>query len=231
MTGVALQIDQVQFGYEADQTVLNIDTLNVERGERVFVHGPSGCGKSTLLGLIAGVLVPRSGTVSVLGQNLAELSQRGRDRFRADHLGVIFQTFNLLPFLSVAANVRLGCAFAKAREARASAHEGGLDGAAQALLSDLGIAGDLVDRPVTALSVGQQQRVAVARALIGGPDLVVADEPTSALDTATRDRFLGLLTAACTASGATLLFVSHDMGLSQHFDRTLDLTGLNKAAL
>lgn len=230
MNGSAIHIENLTYGWVANQPVLDIDRLDIEVGERVIIYGPSGCGKSTLLGLIAGVLTPQSGTLEVLGTDLAALAQRRRDRFRAEHLGVIFQTFNLLPFLSVAANVRLGCEFATQRFHRADAMEGGLEGAVADLLSRLGLPDQVLARPVTALSVGQQQRVAVARALIGGPDIVIADEPTSALDAATRDRFLELLISACDSTGATLLFVSHDMALSSRFGRTIDLPALNRVA-
>jgi len=221
----AINIQALQFGFDAARPVLDLDALTLERGERLFVYGPSGCGKSTLLGLIAGVHTVQQGRLEVLGEDLTRLSQRGRDTFRAARLGVIFQTFNLLPFLTVKANIELGCAFSKDRRAKA----GDTSAAIADLLDGLGLDADLIDRPVTKLSIGQQQRVAVARALIGGPDLVIADEPTSALDTATRDRFIGLLIKACGQAGSALVFVSHDQGLSGHFDRSLDLQALNKA--
>ena len=195
-------------------------------GRRFFLHGPSGCGKSTLLGLLAGVLVARSGSVSLLGRDWATLRAAARDARRADHVGVIFQQFNLLPYLSVLGNVLLPCRFSARRAGRCA---GGPLAAAQALLRAMALPEALWLRPARALSVGQQQRVAAARALIGTPELVLADEPTSALDAALRDDFMALLLGQCAASGATLVFVSHDERLAAAFDERLSLPLLNRA--
>ena len=193
----------------------------------MFLHGPSGSGKTTLLGLIAGVLTPSSGTLKVLGTDLAALRPAGRDAFRGVHLGYLFQLFNLIPWLSVTENIALPCRLHAARAER-------LDGetpeaAARRLAAALGL-GEMVDSPVTELSVGQQQRVAAARALIGSPDIVIADEPTSALDADRRDRFIELLFEQCNAAGATLLFVSHDLSLGARFDRVISLPDINASA-
>ncbi|CAE7189949.1 macB1 [Symbiodinium microadriaticum] len=228
MTDPAVEIRALRFGWKPRDLLLDISELTIKRGERVFIYGPSGCGKSTLLGLIAGVLSPQSGSLRILGEDIAAMKQGQRDRFRATHMGVIFQSFNLLPFLSVSANVQLGCEFADARRAKANTEEGGLAGAASRLLAQLGLDEGISKRPATDLSVGQQQRVAVARALIGHPEILIADEPTSALDSSARMRFLNLLAEACETSGITLLFVSHDMGLADQFDRVIDLTTLNR---
>ena len=204
--------------------MLDIAALDVAAGDTVFIRGPSGCGKSTLLSLMAGVLVAGGGQVQALGQSWAGLSPSRRDRHRADHLGYIFQQFNLLPYLSVLDNVRLPLRFSAARAARAG------PGAAERLLERSGLPQPLWHRPVTALSVGQQQRVAAARALIGGPALVIADEPTSALDEDLREAFMALLLDTCAEAGSALLFVSHDARLATRFGRVLDLPGLNRAA-
>jgi putative ABC transport system ATP-binding protein len=215
----------------AAQPVLDVRSLRIARGERLFVRGPSGSGKSTLLGLLAGVLVPQSGDVRVLGRDLGRLSGPARDRFRADHVGFIFQMFNLIPYLSVVENVRLPCGFSPERLRKAAAGTGGVDGEARRLLAQLGLADEgLLRRPVTALSMGQQQRVAAARALIGAPEIVIADEPTSALDAALRADFLKLLFAECEQAGSTLVFVSHDASLEDAFDRTLSIGAVNRAA-
>jgi putative ABC transport system ATP-binding protein len=209
--------------------VIDIAGFTLARGERVFLKGASGSGKSTLLGLIAGVLQPDSGSLHVLGTPLSDLSAPDRDRFRAAHLGVVFQMFNLLPYLPVGANVTLPCRFSAAR-ATAAQDAGGVESEARRLLSRLGLdTADVWDRRAAELSVGQQQRVAAARALIGGPGLILADEPTSALDADSRDSFIALLKDECQASNAALLFVSHDGGLAGHFDRALDLSELNTA--
>ncbi len=210
--------------------VVDIDALDITAGSAVFLHGPSGCGKSTLLGLLAGVLVPQRGSVSVLGQDWATLSGARRDAARADHVGYIFQQFNLLPYLSVLDNVLLPCRFSAARAMRAASAGQTPAGAAQALLAQVELPQALWARPAGALSVGQQQRVAAARALIGAPELVIADEPTSALDAALRDAFMGLLLGATRAAGSTLVFVSHDERLAARFDSRLSLPAINRAA-
>ncbi|MBX3636186.1 MAG: ATP-binding cassette domain-containing protein [Rubrivivax sp.] len=196
-------------------------------GRRLFLHGESGCGKSTLLALLAGVLVAQRGTVSLLGQDWAALAPSARDARRADHVGVIFQQFNLLPYLSVLDNVLLPCRFSRARAARCA---GGPAAAARTLLARVSLPEPLWARRADALSVGQQQRVAAARALIGAPELVLADEPTSALDAARRHEFMDLLLAACGDAGSTLVFVSHDERLAARFDQRLALPAINRAA-
>jgi putative ABC transport system ATP-binding protein len=223
----AAELRDVRFAYRRGPDVLDLAELRVERGERLFLHGPSGSGKTTLLGLLAGVLAPRSGSVTVLGTPLGSLSGGLRDRFRAEHLGYVFQMFNLIPYLSVRENIVLPCRLSSRRRARLAGRD--LTAEAATLAARLEIDG-LLDSPVTELSVGQQQRVAVARALIGAPELVVCDEPTSALDTDRRDRFLELLFARCEEAGSALVFVSHDLALAPRFGRTVALRELNRAA-
>lgn len=224
--GEAIRLRGVEYAWHQGPPVLRIRQFDVARGERVFLYGPSGSGKSTLLGLIGGVLQPAQGSIEVLGQRLETMRAWERDRFRARHVGFVFQMFNLIPYLSVIDNVLLSTRFSRTRRERS----GGAEAAAQArrLLSALGIgAGELTARKVTQLSIGQQQRVAAARALIGGPDLLVADEPTSALDQDARASFLDLLMRECAASGTTLLFVSHDATLAARFDRGVALSDIN----
>jgi putative ABC transport system ATP-binding protein len=223
----AVALRDVRFAYRAGRDVLDIPALEIARGDRVFLHGPSGSGKTTLLGLLAGVLVPTAGRVDVLGTDLGRLGGGARDRFRAEHLGYVFQMFNLIPYLSVVENITLPCRLSAARRARLGGTP--LDAAARAVAERLAI-GDLLREPVTALSVGQQQRVAAARALLGAPELVVCDEPTSALDADRRERFLELLFGSCEAAGSTLVFVSHDLSLASLFSRTVALGEVNRAA-
>ena len=227
MTDPAVALHEVRFAYRGGAAVLDIPALHVARGERVFLHGPSGSGKTTLLGLIAGVLAPSAGRVQVLGEDLGALRPAARDRFRAAHLGYVFQMFNLIPYLSVRENITLPVRLSALRRSRL--HGAEVDAEARRLAAGLEIDG-LLDAPVTALSVGQQQRVAVARALIGAPELIVCDEPTSALDADRRERFLDLLFASVQQAGSTLVFVSHDLALAERFGRTLALPMLNRAS-
>lgn len=197
--------------------------LEVGRGERVMLLGPSGSGKSTLLSLIAGVLAAQSGTLSVLGTDLTALSSAARDRFRAEHIGVIFQQFNLLPYGTILDNVVLPLSFAHDRRARTISASGTPREEARRLLAALGLGDIPAMRRASDLSIGQQQRVAVARALIGSPELMIADEPTSALDQETQGRFLDLLFGQIRETGSTLLMVSHDERLAPRFDRVIRL--------
>ncbi len=221
-----LNLHDLRYAWPGGSDCLAIDRLTLAAGRTVFLHGPSGCGKSTLLGLMAGVLQPRSGRVELLGQDWAALAPGRRDARRADHVGVIFQQFNLLPYLTVLDNVLLPTRFSALRASRCA---DGPRAAATALLQRMGLEPALHARRADALSVGQQQRVAAARALIGAPELVIADEPTSALDADRRDAFMTLLLQACAAAGSTLVFVSHDERLASRFDQRLSLPQLNMA--
>ena len=221
-TDTVVELADVHFAWPGSAAVA-LPGLRLGRGERVFLRGQSGSGKSTLLNLLAGVLRAQSGTVRVLGQDLTLLPGAARDRFRADHLGIVFQLFNLIPYLSVVENVCLPCRFSTQRRARAVRTSHDVATEARRLLGELDLPQALQHRPVTALSVGQQQRVAAARALIGAPELLLADEPTSALDADRRAAFLDLLFRQCEREGTTLLFASHDGGLAARFDRCVDL--------
>ena len=230
MTHPIVSLSDLSFAWPGQPPVLDVKAFELNRGERLFLRGPSGSGKSTLLGLIAGVLEAKSGAVHVLDQDLSRLSGGQRDRIRADHLGVIFQMFNLVPYLSVVQNVVLPCRFSKRRLSEVHA-TGGAEEEAKRLLARLGLSDEsLLSRNVTELSVGQQQRVAAARALIGNPALIIADEPTSALDADSRDRFIQLLSEEAQKTDAALLFVSHDGALAPLFDRAIDLAEINQAA-
>jgi putative ABC transport system ATP-binding protein len=208
---------------------LDIDEFRVSAGERVFLHGPSGSGKSSMLSLIGGVTLPERGEVRVLGTDLAHLAGAARDRFRAEHLGFVFQLFNLIPYLSALENILLPCRFSPTRRGAAAAAGGSGPAEARRLAEHLDLAPDLLERPAAELSVGQQQRVAAARALIGRPQLVIADEPTSALDADRELAFLDLLLSECSASGAAVLLVSHDVRLADRFDRAVALADINRA--
>ncbi|WP_419861654.1 ABC transporter ATP-binding protein [Candidatus Palauibacter sp.] len=225
---LAIDLRRLRFRYGGGPRVLDIPELTLERGARAFLFGPSGSGKTTLLGVLAGVLEAEEGEVRVLGEDLASLSGAQRDAFRAEHIGYVFQMFNLIPYLSVLDNIALPARMTAGRRARLDG-TGVRETAAQ--LADHLHIGDLLKKPVTELSVGQQQRVAACRALIGSPELIVADEPTSSLDFDRREAFLELLFQECERAGATLVFVSHDRTLEGMFSRTISLPDVNKAVL
>jgi len=225
-TAPAIRLSDVRFAYGKGPEVLRIPNFEVAAGEKVFLFGPSGSGKTTLLGVLAGVLGGYSVSVEVLGRDIAKLTGSQRDAFRGSHLGYIFQLFNLIPYLSVLENITLPCRLSAERRARLNGVP--LDKAAEQTAARLGIA-ELLGKRVTNLSVGQQQRVAAARSLIGTPELIIADEPTSSLDYDHRERFLELLFESCKSSDSTLLFVSHDRSLMHLFDRQLSLPDINRA--
>lgn len=230
MTGHScFDISNVEFNWKNNQTTfLNITSLRLNRGEKLFIHGPSGCGKSTLLNLITGVLNPTQGEITVLGKNLLSLNQTDRDQFRVDHMGIIFQHFNLIPYLNVFENLTLPCTFSNKRKQMLSVQKRDLFEETQRLLTSLGLNDqNIITKNVTELSTGQQQRVAAARALIGSPEMIVADEPTSALDQDAKNGFLELLFNEAKNSNSAILFVSHDLGLATSFDRVISFKEIN----
>lgn len=215
---VDIKIRDLKFAYEESHPILHIPSLDVKAGEFVFLYGPSGSGKSTLLELLAGVLKSSSGELSIGASDLCKLSISELDQFRAENIGYIFQNFNLIPYLSVSENIQLPSLFQKELSAPAEI---------QSLVSQLGL-WDHLNKPVSQLSVGQQQRVAVARALVKKPKLILADEPTSALDYNHREKFLKLLFELCKKQGTTVLFVSHDLTMEKLFDRSVSLESVNQ---
>jgi putative ABC transport system ATP-binding protein len=218
--GALLEVRDLRFAWPgAAEDCIRLASLDLAAGERLFVIGPSGCGKSTLLSLLAGVVLPCSGTVRLQGRDWAEMSAAARDRVRADSVGYIFQQFNLVPYLSVLDNALLPCRFSARRAGRA----GDPRAEGRRLLERAGLGRELWTRSAAAVSVGQQQRVAAVRALLGAPELVMADEPTSALDEPVKESFMELLLGACAAAGSALVFVSHDARLSARFDRSIAL--------
>jgi len=229
MAEAILDLKNVCFSWRnSGRELLNLPELLVEQHEHVFLQGPSGSGKSTLLALVGGILVSESGTLKVLGKEIKSLSSSARDAFRVDHIGFIFQLFNLLPYLSIEENVMLPLIFSKIRAERAGRTKIDQVNEAHRLLRALELEEPLAKKStVIELSVGQQQRVAAARALIGNPELVIADEPTSALDSDLRHSFLELLFSECKKSGTTLLFVSHDSSLSELFKKEISMNEIN----
>ena len=201
---------------------ISVNELSLAASSRTLLVGPSGGGKSTLLSLLCGIVTPQQGEISVLGTDIVSLSSTARDKFRAEHIGVIFLMFNLLPYGSVIDNVVLPLSFASGRRQRV-AKTGDAAAEAERILLELGLDRSALSGSASALSVGQQQRVAVARALIGTPELLVADEPTSALDEEHQERFLDLLFRQIEGAGSSLLMVSHDRRISPMFDTVIEL--------
>lgn len=207
--------------------LLKVPDLHVSAGERLFLMGASGSGKSTLLSLLGGVILPAKGLVEILGQDITRMKAAERDEYRGSHMGYIFQQFNLVPYLSVIDNVTLPCRFSEARRMKITGKGSSPSEEAKRLLDHLGISGrELLRKPVTELSVGQQQRVAAARALVGSPELILADEPTSSLDSGVQEAFVKLLFQECSEQHSTLVFVSHDARFGRLFDRSIQLRRL-----
>jgi putative ABC transport system ATP-binding protein len=199
--------------------ILNIPEFRAAAGEQVVLMGRSGCGKTTLLHVIAGISRPDSGTVQIDGTDITRLSEAGRDRFRADKLGYVFQTFNLLPGFSALENVLLGMSFAGRKVDAARARD---------LLDRVGLKHRLSHRPA-ALSVGEQQRVAVARALANRPKLLLADEPTANVDSAHQQQIIDLVRNTCREENVALLMVTHTPEVAQQFERVERLENFNQA--
>ena len=222
---MTIELKGVIFAHSSpsDKPVLDIAHWSVAEGQRVFVHGPSGSGKSTLLNLVSGMFHCPNGEVSVLGERLDLMSSRQRDRFRANHIGYVFQRFNLIPYLSPVENIELARSFS-ARDRRETR------GASESLLESLNVEPEEWRKPTAQLSMGQQQRVAIARALVNHPELLIADEPTSSLDQDNRDNFLSVLMSLVAEHNMTLLFVSHDMTLAKHFVQVQALSDISQAA-
>ncbi|EPJ53978.1 MAG: ABC transporter, ATP-binding protein [Osedax symbiont Rs2] len=224
-----LELDNLTYSWPKQQLSIDIQHFSLLQGQKLFIKGPSGSGKSTLLNLLTGIIVANPGSsIKLLGQQLCELSGADRDKFRADHIGYIFQQFNLIPYLSVIENVLLPCRFSDTRADKVATAP---RQQARKLLRKLKLSDSDIATPVSALSIGQQQRVAVARALIGSPELIIADEPSSALDHDNRSAFIELLMQECQSSGATLIFVSHDPSLEPLFDRSVLLQDINRQGI
>ena len=222
---LAIEVSGLSFSYNQQNSdpVMEISHWQVEMGQRIFLHGRSGSGKSTLLNLLCGTLSPDKGDIKLIGEPFSALSSRKRDKFRAKHIGVVFQQFNLIPYLSVLENIEVAMHFAKnkAEEKQQQIVE---------VFDQLKLDPDLLNRRADQLSVGQQQRVSIARALINSPEILIADEPTSALDAYAQAGFMDLLIESTQKTGCTLLFVSHDHRLAEFFEKRIDITELKQAS-
>lgn len=221
-TAAAIDIKELVFRFGPGlDPVLTIPEWSVAANERVFLQGNSGSGKSTLLGLLAGLRTPTAGVVNILDTQISALSGRKRDAFRAQNIGVVFQQFNLIPFLSVLDNILLAAEFGS-RSSKT------LKTRAKELLERVNLDSGLSSRKAEQLSIGQQQRVAIVRALINSPALLLVDEPTSALDHANKESFLTLLNEVLDDTNCAMVFVSHDPSIGSMFDHQVALQDLNQ---
>ena len=217
MTKGLIQIKQLQFGYRVGAFRLAVESLHIAAQERIALIGPSGCGKTTLLNLLAGILAPAQGEIDVDGTCISELNQEDRQDFRALHMGLVFQEFELLEYLTVLDNVllpfRLNPILQLAKAVQERARE---------LCDKVGL-GDKSKRYPAHLSQGERQRVAVCRALVTQPMVILGDEPTGNLDPVNRDLVMDILSEYSESSKAPLVIVTHDHEVLGRFDRTLDL--------
>ena len=215
-----IKIDSVRFYWSKKSNFkIFVPNLEIKKGEKVLLLGESGSGKTTLLSLMCGFLNPLSGNISINGNTINQLSSKTRDEYRADNIGIIFQQFNLLPYANVVDNVLLPLYFSKVRSSNVSNKKEKVI----ELFKQLRLPDDIAQFRASSLSMGQQQRVAVARALIGNPSLIIADEPTSSLDADAQKIFLNLMFEQISENNSTLLMVSHDKSLSNQFDRLIDI--------
>ncbi|NLR91804.1 ABC transporter ATP-binding protein [Flammeovirga agarivorans] len=223
-----IHLSDISFNWKDNTTPLfNIPSLTIQKGEKVLLQGRSGSGKSTFLHLIGGFLSSNKGKVSILDHDLSVFSPAEKDQFRADHVGYIFQQFNLIPYLSVIENVVLPLRFSTIRKSKVRKE---VNTEAEKLLLKLGITVNLHGSEINTLSVGQQQRVAAARAFIGHPEIILADEPTSALDSYSKAQFMDVLLQLCKENNATLIMVSHDETLTSYFDQILPISTFNSTS-
>ena len=215
-----IKIDTVRFYWSKKSNFkIFVPNLEIKKGEKVLLLGESGSGKTTILSLICGFLNPLSGNIFINGKTINQLSSKTKDEYRADNIGIIFQQFNLLPYANVVDNVLLPLYFSKVRSNNVpNKREKVIE-----LFKQLRLPDDIAQFRASSLSMGQQQRVAVARALIGNPSLIIADEPTSSLDADAQKIFLDLMFEQISENNSTLLMVSHDRSLSDQFDRLIDI--------
>jgi putative ABC transport system ATP-binding protein len=224
MKTAALELRHIEFAWpNQTKPLFVIPELSLQQGQTLFIGGPSGSGKSSLLSLIAGIQLPRQGSCHVLGTSLSQLSASERDKFRGEHLGLIFQQFNLLPFLTVEENIELPSKLFASRFQKSTQIFGSVQKHIDTLCNALHLQPSLRRRQARFLSVGEQQRVAAARALLGCPALIVADEPTSALDEDNKLDFLNLLLSTASAQYTSVVTVSHDMRIASMFDHVFQM--------
>ncbi len=217
-----LKTSNLKYKYKNGKTI-NFPDIGLSSGDKVLINGVSGSGKTTFLNLIAGAIKIQDGEIELAANKYSSMSSSELDKIRANHIGYVFQTLNLIPFLSVLENIALGVKFSKTRSSNVS----NIDQEALRFVESLGLDKSVLDSSVNNLSVGQQQRVAVARALLGRPNLILADEPTSALDVESTSKFLTELMQTFDPSSQAILMVSHDLSLAPYFDTVIDFSKAN----
>lgn len=220
--GFAIQVSDMTHSYFADslnKTTFHLAEWNVKVGEHVFLYGDSGSGKSTLLNLLSGMLTPQRGKICIFGTNITSLKDSERDRFRARNIGVVFQQFNLIAYLSVLKNIELAAFLA-------NSHQGDVLQEVKRLMALLELPSSILPTAISRLSVGQQQRIAIMRAFINSPKLLLIDEPTSALDNSAKNAFMTHLLAMCSQHKTTVIFVSHDLSLKHFFSTHTPISSL-----
>jgi len=219
---VILKTSNLKYKYKNGKTI-NFPDVSLNPGDKVLINGVSGSGKTTFLNLIAGAIKIQDGEIELESNQYSLMPSSALDRLRANHIGYVFQTLNLIPFLSVLENIALGVKFSTTR----SANINSIDQEAQRLIESLGLDKSMLNSSVNHLSIGQQQRVAVARALLGKPNLILADEPTSALDVNSTGKFLTELMQTFDPSSQAIMMVSHDLSLAPYFDQVIDFSKAN----
>ncbi|MEK9657264.1 MAG: ABC transporter ATP-binding protein [bacterium] len=223
-----IQLKNLFFSYQnKDDFSLQLNSFTLKENSQIFIEGPSGCGKTTFLNIVTGLIKPQSGQVTVLGKDLTTCNKVECDRFRADNFGIIFQMFNLIPYLNVIENITLPCMFSKIRKQKTLEKAASLEEEALRLCRELDIEEKVINKPVHQLSIGQQQRVSIARAVIGEPKIIIADEATSALDNKRKQQFMETLFSECQKYQASLIFVSHDLALQSQFKEKYCLNEMN----
>ncbi len=215
-----IHLSDLAYRWSETNPLISFPDIHIKSNQHLFIQGASGSGKSTLLSLLAGIVLPTQGNIRILNQNLHHLSALKRDRFRADHLGIIFQQFNLIPYLNVYENIEVATWFSPYKKRKLTTQK--LPETIIQLIKKLNL-GSIFQAPVAKLSVGQQQRVAIARALLGNPEIILADEPTSALDNDNQSQFMDLLFEHIEQHQSTLIFVSHDDRLKNYFPQKIKL--------
>ena len=219
-----IRVEDLSFSYSSGAFRLRVSQLSLREGERLAIVGPSGSGKTTLLNLIAGILTPETGCIEVAGTNVSGLPNAARRRFRASHIGFVFQDFALLDYLSARQNILYPYRITPALKLDSAAR-----GRAEALAEACGI-GDKLDRHPEALSQGEQQRVAICRALVTQPKLILSDEATGNLDPESKGRILDLLFEQAASAGTTVLAVTHDHELLPRFERVINFAQYREVA-